>query len=539
MTPTEFATAWQRFANAWSEADRTSPADADALVLRALADGIAAVEIPEAPEADEPHTVMCAANVLLASGQFDEAFYRRANPAAADSGLHPAVHYAAYGWHAGRAPRAGFEPTWYARTYLGEAAGSLDPLLFHVLAGVRSGNATARAPVADRPPLTAEQFMAADAATPSLDDHWAFPVCAFDHTLAGNDRAVFEQVRHDASITKVVLTRSREIDLDGPNVHVLPLGSRAGQEMLIRSRFVFTKHGPFVNVPWSLAPDHDVINLWHGIPLKRFGYASLDTVGQRESIAAINGACRAVISSSRIDAMAMAAAFYPLTYEDIWVTGLPRNDHILCPEERLPADLAAALDELREELAGRRLVLFLPTFRNGQAEDAYAFNAAELDRLAGWMERHGAVLGVREHMADRSGTYTTALGSIGAIDLSAARFPDLEVLYRLADGLVSDYSSCMLDFSMTGRPIISFAYDLEHYAEVERGLFYDLDHVLPGPVCRDFDQLAAALDRMFEPRSDAEQQSYAWRRGLFFDHLDDGASARVVERVRAMSGRRR
>ena len=44
---------------------------------------------------------------------------------------------------------------------------------------------------------------------PKFDHWWAFPVCAYDHTLAGNERAVFEEVRDDPSIKKIVLTRSR------------------------------------------------------------------------------------------------------------------------------------------------------------------------------------------------------------------------------------------------------------------------------------------------------------------------------------------
>ena len=89
------------------------------------------------------------------------------------------------------------------------------------------------------------------------------------------------------------------------------------------------------------------------------------------------------------------------------------------------------------------------------------------------MDRHNAVLGVREHMADRARTYWHQLAPLGSIDLSNRRFPDLEVLYRVADGLVSDYSSCLVDFLLTGRPVASFAYDLDRYSEQERGLFYD------------------------------------------------------------------
>jgi len=85
---------------------------------------------------------------------------------------------------------------------------------------------------------------------------------------------------------------------------------------------------------------------------------------------------------------------------------------------------------------------------------------------------------------------------------------------------------------LTGRPAISFAYDFEHYAGSERGLFYDLDHVFPGPVCRDFGQLADAMERLGE--SCELQEDMSLRRQTFFDYGDDGSAWRVVSRVRAL-----
>jgi len=299
---------------------------------------------------------------------------------------------------------------------------------------------------------------------------------------------------------------------------------------------VFFKHAPTVNVPYPLAAEnHDFVNLWHGIPLKRFGMAQVDPGDAAEDVIAEHLGCRSVITSSAIDTLAMTSAFYPLTSEQMWQTGLPRNDVVNKPTELLPPDLAAQRSRLLDELAGRRLVMFLPTFKKDREHGYYRFTAADLDRLAAWSERHNAVLGLREHMADRSRAYARMLAPIGPLDLSSRHYPDLEVLYAAADGLVSDYSSCLVDFMLTGRPVISFAYDLDRYAAEERGLFYDLEQVLPGPVCRTFDELAAALDGVFAPRTPEQDAEYAWKRRIFFEHLDDGNARRVVNRVRELA----
>lgn len=385
-------------------------------------------------------------------------------------------------------------------------------------------------------PLTRERFRLEDRYAPKYDHWWSFPVCAYDHTISGNERALFEQVRDDPSIKKIILTRSRSVDLQGTNVVTVPLMSRAGQFHLARSRQIFVKHGPRINAHWPLSPlTHHFINLWHGIPLKRFGGASaVITPGLDRALREDHAACRAVITSSRTDSLAMANAFWPLSSPDMWNTGLPRNDFITCPEDRLPADLLAAEQELRHELGGRRLVLFLPTFKDGHSDAYYRFSDDDLARLRAWMERHNAVLGVREHMADRARSYWHQLAPLGSLDVSSRRYPDLEVMYRAADGLVSDYSSCLVDFMLTGRPVASFAYDLDHYSHEERGLFYDLRQVLPGPVCETFDELIRSMETFFDVPDARQQEEYAWRRRLFFDHIDDGAAARVVERVTSL-----
>ncbi len=384
--------------------------------------------------------------------------------------------------------------------------------------------------------LDDDAFREADRATPKYAHWWAFPACGFSGAFSGNERAVFEEVKRDARIRKIVLTRDRPVAVDGDNVEVAPLQSPRGQYLLMRAGNVFIKHSPTRNLVYPLAWDlHNLINLWHGVPFKRIGYASADMQDRLDRIAEEHARCRAVISASKVDTLAMAAAFYPLSYGDIWNTGLPRNDFILRREEGLPDDLRAQLTRLRALVGDRRLVLFMPTFRNAQEDACYRFSDAEKAWLAGWLERNGAVLGIREHMADSARTYSAQLRELDALDLSDREFVDGEMLYRASSALVTDYSSCFIDYLLTGKPSVSFAYDLDHYLALERGAFYDLDLVFPGPVCRSFEQLEQALDRLFAPPAAEARARHDWCRRLFFDHADDRSAARVVERVRQLS----
>lgn len=380
--------------------------------------------------------------------------------------------------------------------------------------------------------LTDEEFLAADQTSPKYRHWWAFPVCAFTGVFSGNERALFEEVKNDPSIHKVVLTLDKPVAVDGADVDIVPLESARGQHLLMRCGNIFIKHSPKRNLLYPIAFDlHNIINLWHGIPFKRIGYASLDMQHRRQAIAHEHAQCRAVICSSKVDALAMTASFFPLTYRDVWLTGLPRNDFILRDFDRLPADLRAEGARLYDMVADRRLVLFMPTFRNAQEDAYYRFSAEEIGWLEEWLVRNNAVLGVREHMADSARTFTQALQGVDTIALDHGDFPNPEILYRHSAALITDYSSCFIDYMLTGKPAVSFAYDHERYAAIERGAFYDLDDVFPGPVCRTFTQFKAALQNLFNQPSPEDEMALKWKRRMFFDYVDDRNSARVVAKV--------
>jgi len=386
-------------------------------------------------------------------------------------------------------------------------------------------------------PLGRRKFRAADRTAPTFDHWWAFPVCADEHTLTGSERAVFEEVADDPSIKKIVLTRSRRIDLPGTNVVSAPITSPEGQHHLARSGQVFLKHGPLVDVlPWNLSTTtRNFINLSQGTPLRRFG-RSLDSpdAATLERLHRNNAGNRAAVAAGPLDRLAMAAALYPVPYDAVWETGLPRHDLVLRPEDRLLPDMQDALRRLREEVAGRRLVLLVPGVRSAKAPPGLRFSDREAADLASWARRNDAVLGVRESISDRGRLFAQLLPH-GALNLGVRRFADFEVLLRVADIMVSDCSPSLIDFTLTGRPIVSFAPPAETDSDSDSDdQLYNLDRMLPGPTCRTADQLLDALDRVLLPRDAAAEEEYLWRRSLFVPRIDDQAAWRVVQKVKSL-----
>lgn len=383
--------------------------------------------------------------------------------------------------------------------------------------------------------LSAANFQQLDNQIIKDPNLWIFPVCFYDHLLTGNDRAVFEEVKNDPRIRKVVLTRSKQINLSGVNVHFYDIDSAEAQQIILRAKNIFLKHGPRINIPYPCEYNQrNFINLWHGIPLKRIGISSLDGSGERfNNLVAHNKPNRCVISSSKVDRLAMTAGFYPLTYNDIPVTGLPRIDFITMPESELPEDMQQELSALREKLAGKKLALYAPTFRNAQDDAYFSFNTEQLSNLQSLLNHNNTVLGVREHMADTTKSYNEVLSEIGCLNFSAENVINIEMLYRVADVLITDYSSCYIDYLATRKPVISFAYDLESYMNEERGFYYDIHEVFPGPVCTTFETMLIELSNGLSG-TNIDKAHYERVRSQFFDFDDELNSQRVVELVHSL-----
>lgn len=385
-------------------------------------------------------------------------------------------------------------------------------------------------------PLTHSEMEKKDKETPKFDHWWAFPVCAYSHQFSDNIRAVFEQVKDDPQIKKIVLTRSVNVKLDGDNIEIAPLNSYEGQSLLLRSRHIFLRHGVKTNIGYPLSSQlHQFHNLWHGIPLKRIGYTSLDEKKNRPAVVEDNEKMTSVIASSDVDRLAMAAAYYPLSFDDVWVTGLPRHDTIMMPENRLADDMKEKLGQLERQLGGRRFLLFAPTLRADQENGYYKFSDDEVAALSEWLEKNGFCMGIREHMADQARLYSSQLKGESFFNASERQYPDIELLYRKADILLTDYSSCFIDFMLTGRPMASFAYDRFAYENQQRGLFYDQDMVFPGPICSNFTELMSSLDSLIIPMSQSEKEAYNWKVRFFHKYQDAKNARRVINRVKESS----
>jgi CDP-glycerol glycerophosphotransferase len=263
-----------------------------------------------------------------------------------------------------------------------------------------------------------------------------------------------------------------------------------------------------------------LVQSWHGTPLKRIGFDIDPSFSQGdkylETLARESGMWDALISPNRFSTEIFRRAF---RYRGrILETGYPRNDVLLSPqagEIRRRVRASLGIDE------SRRAVLYAPTWRDN--DDGFHLEL-DLARLGDELADHVFLLRAHHLVAA-----TVAERPHPAV-VDVSRHGDPAELYLAADVLITDYSSVMFDFALTGKPMLFYVYDLASYRDELRGFYFDLVADAPGPV---LDSSGAVLDALRELDGAAPRHADAYRRFLArFGHLDDGhASARVVDAV--------
>jgi CDP-glycerol glycerophosphotransferase len=108
--------------------------------------------------------------------------------------------------------------------------------------------------------------------------------------------------------------------------------------------------------------------------------------------------------------------------------------------------------------------------------------------------------------------------------------PDIRELFLAADVLVADYASATFDFAITGKPILHYVYDLEHYHDDLRQFYFDLAEIAPGPLLRTEDELLDALTDV-DAATAGTRDRYARFRERFCSREDGHATERVLDLV--------
>jgi CDP-glycerol glycerophosphotransferase len=290
---------------------------------------------------------------------------------------------------------------------------------------------------------------------------------------------------------------------------------------LLTSDYLITTD--IVTKPVARKPSSVYIQTWHGSPIKK--------VGLDEAVAVYAGAQahrkRMLRDVRRWDHLVSPSRRYTEIFRgafgydgDVLEIGNPRNDVLVNGDD-------ARRRAVRELLGVRpddRVILYAPTWREDAGDGSGAFRQPE---TVDWASLDAGlpdnvVILSRMHANVRSGNDTGVASRVR--DVSG--HGDVAELLLAADGLITDYSSIVHDFAVTGKPVYLHAPDIDRYRESVRELYVDYEAWAPGPISLDTDQL---VDNLLGHEVDPVARAAFLQEYCTFD--DGGATQRLVSMI--------
>lgn len=270
------------------------------------------------------------------------------------------------------------------------------------------------------------------------------------------------------------------------------------------------------------------LNTWHGTPLKRMGFDEPD--GATASANTIRNFLQAthLLSQSEWMTEQMYKRAYRLgaiATADVLEVGYPRVDRQLGQDS---ARLRRWLRDAGVQVGTEPIVLYAPTWRGDRftaPEDRSAEMALLVDHVEAFLRRRGiaGTILVKPHQV-------VAKYARAEPRLTGRLVPeDVPVNLMLGEAavLVSDYSSIVVDWLATGKPVV-FAADADHEYESTRGLY--LSAGWPGPRCTTATEVAGAVaDALRSGVADADHDAYTEMQHRLVPFDDGHAAQRVVD----------
>lgn len=323
----------------------------------------------------------------------------------------------------------------------------------------------------------------------------------------------------------------------------------AGFWLTLRARVIVVTHG-FGDVNRYGTGGAFVVQLWHGIPLKKLHLdspAALRIRGVPDHRYVRAFLAKAYRFAGRgIDLFPVAselvapriASAFGVREDRVLAVGDIRDDALLGPD---PAVLRAAAREMISNACGAiaddaRVILYAPTWRDG-ADDPGAPTREDWALIGRWLEARDAVLLVRAHPLGL-GDYATGPAISDRIRMLGAReLVDVTPVLPGVDALVTDYSSIAYDFALVDGPTVFFAPDVEQYAR-RRGLYENYRIFSDDRYVNSWPHVLEHLDAIGTPSPLGARiaRHTTWLREEHVDRVDGRAAERVLNEIIARTG---
>lgn len=268
------------------------------------------------------------------------------------------------------------------------------------------------------------------------------------------------------------------------------------------------------------------IETWHGGggPIKKIGAdnpRNKDNKPYEKTSRHMDKIVNVMISNSKWCTKIYRSAF--LYTGEILECGYPRNDIFFKPS----LEIRQKVYDYFNIPPDYKIVLWAPTYRNGRELDKYRLDLEKLlvnlnkKFSSNWMvlvRLHPTM----EHKAKEM-NYSKYI-------INASPYNDIQELLVASDVLISDYSSVISEFALTGRPVFLYATDIQEYG-IERDFYMDY-YSMPFPIAESNEELEKKILAFDEEKYKEDVLCYLKDVGM----LENGdASKKVVDYIESIN----
>lgn len=285
------------------------------------------------------------------------------------------------------------------------------------------------------------------------------------------------------------------------------------------------------DIPYYHAGGAVLINFWHGLTLKKIMYddtynynTGKESLYQRlvQKVIQIPYAKEYVVSTSDEITRIYQSAFRK-DRKHILQLGQPRNDCFY--DGSIPK-------RKYKDIEYDKLIVYMPTHRNMGKDVINIPEILDLKRLDDFCRQNRLLFLFKKHYCHKD-EYTDLTGCTNIVDYTQKDVDAQELLYN-ADILVTDYSSCYIDYLLLERPVVFYCYDYEHYIMNDREMYFPYEEATPGPKARNFDELMAAITECLAEDYPYMDEVEDWK-DLFYAPENQGPVAeKILREVRKL-----
>ena len=281
---------------------------------------------------------------------------------------------------------------------------------------------------------------------------------------------------------------------------MLPHGffdSLKAKRLLLTSKVVVTDDYLKYLRSVRLRDGQKVVQLWHASgAFKKFGLDAPSKLSPEEERATHSQYTDVCVSSEYV--RRFYAQAFDVGLEVVKALGTPRTDALLDPET--VASQRAKILSKHPELEGKRIYLYLPTFREKDGA------RVDLDPRIDWTALDAGLSGDEIFIVSRHPVMKKAFFGEGAyhnvIDLSDESTQDL---LSAASAIVTDYSSVIFDACLLDLPIVFYCPDLNCY---ERDFYFDFIDEAPGKIIEEDAELLPSLRSSLSGKNDEKRLAF-------------------------------